>query len=285
MAMPEWAQRALVPVSPKSEHGQWLFGMAVSLRKRWRDMQAERWKVPDWHPSYSCGHYDSILKPADLVRKRILETALDLAWDRHYGREVKDAAQAAQKVGELNARIVDTALQLAEMFEERRNLVEAHALEDQSEWENGDPFDFWDAFEAAMQQTEFGAWAYTAQQEINAFLRIAREQSRPRPGWPDVLGRLAFRPAEPVRITDAGDVAASQSKTKSTELSGRALQLMGALDVGWQGTYPHGFLLGCLGHGQLASLVEIVFDAPADAHINEEQMRRLRDRYTRRKAQ
>lgn len=59
---------------------------------------------------------------------------------------------------------------------------------------------------------------------------------------------------------------------------------MGALDVGWRGTYPPGFLLGCLGHGQLASLVEIVFDVPADARINDEQMRKLRLRYTSRKA-
>lgn len=115
------------------------------------------------------------MKPADFVRKRILETALDLAWDRHCGMEPKGAAQAAQKVGELNARIVDAAMHLAEMFRERAALVHTHALEDQSEWRNGDPFDFWDAFEAAMQQDDYRGWAYTAQHEINAFLRIARE--------------------------------------------------------------------------------------------------------------
>ena len=283
MKLPEWAQRALVPASPESEHGQWLAEMAEPLRKRWRDMQADAWKVPEWHASYSRGHYDETLTRADLVRKRILETTLDLAWDRRRGMEPKGAAQAAKKVEELNAHIVDTALLLAEMFEERAKLVHAHALEDQSEWCNGDPFDFWDAFEAAMQQTEFCGWAYTAQHEINAFLRIAREQSRPRPGWSDLLGQLAFRPHEPVRVTDASDVAASQSKTNSTEWSSWALQLIGALDAGWHGTYPPGFLLGCLRHGQLASLVEIVFDAPADARINDEQMRKLRKNYTDRK--
>lgn len=285
MALPEWARRALVSTSPESERGQWLAAMAELLCKRWRDMEADKWKVPEWHASYSRGHDDETLGRADMVRMRILETALDLAWDRYCCREPKGAVQAAEKVGELNARIVDAALQLAEMLEARAALVHAHGLEDLSEWRDGDPFDFWDAFEAAMQQSEFRGWAYTAQREIAAFLRIAREQSRPRPGWPDLLGQLAFRPNERVRVTDAGDVAASNSKTNSNELSSWALQLMGALDEGWQGTYPPGFLLDCLGPGHIASLVEIVFDAPGDGRINDQQMRGLLRRYKGRKAQ
>lgn len=43
MALPEWARRALVSASPESEYGQWLAGMAEPLRKRWRDIQADKW--------------------------------------------------------------------------------------------------------------------------------------------------------------------------------------------------------------------------------------------------
>lgn len=282
MKLPEWARRALVSADPESEHGQWLAGMADLLRKRWRDMQADAWAVPEWHASYSRGHDIDHVTRADVVRKRILETALDLACDKHHGKDPRGAAQAAKELEKMNEQIVDVALQLADLFGKRSELLCAHELEDQSDWHSEDPFDFWDAFEAAMQQTEFRGWAYTAQHEIDAFLRIAREQSRPGPGWPDLLGQLAFRPQEAVSLTDAGDVAATKPKTKHTEWSSWSLQLMGALDTGWQGTYPDGFLLGCLSAGQLASLVEIVFDVPVDARINDEQMRKLRQRYAER---
>lgn len=284
MELPEWAKRALVPANPESEQGRWLAERAKALHKRWRDMQADKWRVPPEHHSYLQGHWDSVLKPADLVRQRILETALDLAWDRHCGKQPKEAAEAAKKVGGLNEQIGIVAMQLSALLAERAALVHANALDDQNEWSALDPFDFWDALDAAMHQTQFTGWAQTAQREISAFLRITREQSRAGPGWSDVLAQLPARLPAPVRITDAADAAAAQSKTNRTDFSGWALQLMGALDMGWRGTYPPGFLLGCLGHGQFATLVEIIFDASADVCLNEEQARKLRARYTSRKS-
>lgn len=283
MELPEWARRALVPANPESEHGQWLAEMENPLRKRWRDMQADKWKVPPEHFCYLESHWDELLTPADLVRKRILETALDVAWDKHCGKDPRGAAQAAKKVWELNEKIKDAATALADLFRERAALVHANALDDQNDWQSLEPFDLWDALQSATEQPEFMGWQQTARREINAFLRIAREQSRPGPGWADLLGQLSLRLDADVRLTDAGDIAAARSKTNGTEFSRWALQLMGALDTGWHGTYPPGFLLGCLDVAQLATLVETVFGTPADAPINDDQMRKLLARYTDRK--
>ncbi len=282
MNLPEWASRALEDGSD-TEYAHWKRQTRERLALRWGDVQADRWRVPDKHSCYGCSHFDLRFSAADLVRKRILETALDQAWDKHSGCSPADDVAAAKKVGDLNAKISDAAALLAGLLAERAGLVERHSLCDGASL-GADPVDFWDALGAAAAQDQFRGWAATEQAEMQAFFRVAREQSRARPGWGAVLGQLAARPSDPACPTDAGALAVAGPRTNSNEWSRAALILIGALDCGWRGTYPDGFLLGRLGAGQLATLIEVVFAPPPDASINEEQMRKLLQRYQERKA-
>jgi hypothetical protein len=281
MTLPTWALRALSFVNSESERGEWQSSLLPRFEKNWYRLDAEKWRVPDWHRSYGRGHFDKDLSAADLVRKRILETALDIEWDRRTAETDIRPDQALKEVSRLNTAIVSKACELAELFRVRSDLMDRFALEDTQESEPYDPFDFWTAFESAMESPQFRAWAYVAQHEIQAFLRIARSQSRPRPRWPDLLDEITKRPDSEVFASDPVVAAVAGPRTKVTEWSLLGRQLIAGLDD-WEGTYPKGFLLGCLTHGQLAALAEVVFDAPASA-FGDEQMRKLRGSLARTK--
>lgn len=275
MKLPTWALRALSFVNSESERGEWQSGLLSRFERNWYRLDVDKWEVPEWHRSYRQGHSDKELSAADLVRKRILETALDIEWDRQTTDLEARPDQALQEFDRLNREIVALAGDLAAHFRRRGELMYLYALEDTRESEPGDPFDFWSAFEGAMQLPEFRGWAYVAQTEISAFLRIARSQSRARPRWADLLEEITKRPDSEAFVADPIVAVLAGPQTKSTEWSRLGRQLIAGLDD-WEGTYPKGFLLGCLPLEQLAALAEVVFDAP-DTAFSDDQMRKLRD--------
>lgn len=274
MKLPTWALRALSFVNSESERGEWQSGLLSRFERDWYRLEVDKWRVPEWHQSYGQGHSDKELSAADLVRKRILETALDIEWDRHTADSNVRPDQALREVARLNGEIVALAGDLATLFRTRGDLMHRFALEDTQESEPGDPFEFWTAFENSMESPQFRAWAYVAQKEIGAFLCIARSQSRPRPRWPDLLEEITKRPDGDVFVADPIAAALAGPQTKSTEWSRLGRQLIAGLDA-WEGTYPSGFLLGRLPWEQLAALAEVVFDAP-DTAFTGEQMRKLK---------
>ena len=274
MKLPTWALRALSFVNSESERGEWQSGLLSRFERDWYRLEVDKWRVPEWHQSYGQGHSDKELSAADLVRKRILETALDIEWDRHTADSNVRPDQALREVARLNGEIVALAGDLATLFRTRGDLMHRFALEDTQESEPGDPFEFWTAFENSMESPQFRAWAYVAQKEIGAFLCIARSQSRPRPRWPDLLEEITKRPDGDVFVADPIAAALAGPQTKSTEWSRLGRQLIAGLDA-WEGTYPSGFLLGRLPWEQLAALAEVVFDAP-DTAFTGGPMRKLK---------
>jgi len=281
MKLPTWALRALSFVNSESERGEWQSGLLPRFEKNWYRLEVEKWRVPDWHRSYGRGHFDKELSAADLVRKRILETALDIEWDRQTSDTDVRPDQALKEVDRLNTAIGAMAGDLAGLFRARADLMHRFSLEDSQESEPCDPFDFWSAFESAMELPQFRGWAYVAQEEIQAFLRIARSQSRLRPRWPDLLDEITKRPDSEVFASDPVVAAVAGPRTKATEWSLLGRQLIAGLDD-WEGTYPRGFLMGCLPFEQLATLAEVVFDAP-ESSFSGDQMRKLRDSLSRSK--
>ena len=273
MKLPTWALRALSFVNSTSERGEWQSGLLSRFESNWYRLDADKWKIPEWHQSYRQGHTDKELSAADLVRKRILETALDIEWDRQTTDLKARPDQALKEFERLNSEIVSLAGNLAACFRRRGELMHLYALEDTGDSELGDPFDFWSAFEDAMQSPEFRDWAYVAQNEIGAFLRIARSQSRARPRWPDLLEEITKRQECKAFVADPIVAVLAGPQTNSTQWSRLGRQLIAGQDD-WEGTYPKGFLLSCLPFDQLATLAEVVFDAP-ESSFNGEQMRKL----------
>ena len=284
MELPEWAKRALVFVNTVSERDVWQSTFARHISEQWFRLEVEKWRVPENDLRYLQGHFDKELTPADLVRKRILETALDLAWDRAYDEEAQrgSAADAIKAVRKMNGEIADLADKLANLFRARDELMEVHALDDSYEFQRNDPFKFWDAFELSMNAPSFREWRSRTDPHNESFLRIARSQSRPRPQWPDLLSELTKRPDCEVFSDDPVISAVASSRTNNTEWSRLGLQLIAALDD-WPGTYRPGFLLDCLPYEQMAALAAVVFEAPEDA-FSGEQMRKLRGRHQKRLA-
>jgi hypothetical protein len=281
MGMPAWA-RELFERGGDSERDKWQRGLLSPLEKQWFQLKVEKWAVPDDHACYAQGHDDKHVLAADLVRKRILETALDLAWDRSCKKTPDGPAQAAKLLPDLNTQIDDAARYLAALFRQRSMLLRSHTIEDQEDYAGADPFDFWDAFEAVLCQRDFEDFAAVARSSIQSLLFDVRSQQRAKPRWPDLLDEIARRQDGAIRITDAGDAAVAKSKTNSTEWSLVGLQLMGALDDDWGGAYPPGFLLGCLKNSQLSTLMEVVYQAPL-GEISPEAIRKLRARYQKRR--
>lgn len=281
MSLPIWA-KALFEVSGDSERFQWQRGLVGHFERQWWQLEADSWSVPAAHECYAKGHSDDSLNPVDLVRKRILETALDLAWDLKDGKELDQLRAKTIDLEALNTQIIDDARRLASLFRRRSLLVRDHGLEDQDDYSGADPFDFWDSFESVFCYADFADFSYVNKQEIAALLLSARSQQRPKPRWPDLLEEITNRQDEVVRLTDVGDSAVAASRTNATEWSRTVLYLVGALDKGWDGTYPEGFLLGCLSYRQLTSLLEIVFRAPKDL-VNEESSRGVIRRYRKRR--
>ena len=267
MALPDWAKQALQAADPASARAKWQRDMALSLERRWQELDAESWDVPASHSCYGRGHADAALSPPDLVRARILETVLDLAWDLVNGKKPGQSGEAAKELASLNEQILDGARDLARLFRQRSLLARDHGLADQ-EYPGGDPFDFWDAFEAVFEHRDFADLAAVSRAEIAALLCAVRSQQRPKPRWPDLLEEITRRQDDAVKITDAGDRAAA-GRTKSTEHSRPLRQLFGALSSGWSGTYPDGFLLDPLKPSHLRALAEVVLGVQTGVLTND----------------
>ncbi len=284
MGLPKWAERALLDW-PQSDRLEWQRSLVRAFTDNWRLVHAGRWKVPDAHPSYGTGHWDAELSSAELVRKRILQTALDVGWDRHYGRHPQDAKEAKAKLEGINDQICTLAEQLAKLFRDRDAILETQAIVEGWRFEapDRDVFDLWDSVELAAKGQEFLEWHGVAGEALQRFLDLASGQSRPQPRWPDLLDQIGFDFGREVLIDDPG--ASAQSATNATEISSWGLQLIGTLDAGWHTTYPKGFLLECLTPAALAGLMRLTFRLPEhEAHDLNRAVSKLLDRYRNRAA-
>jgi hypothetical protein len=285
MALPNWAEKALLNW-PKSARLEWQRGLVHAFTANWAKVHSDRWRVPDDHPSYATGHWDPELSSADLVRKRIVQTVLDVGWDRHYGRHPSDAREAKVKLEGINEQICVAAEQLAKLFRDREAILEKQEVEDQSPfgYPDGDRFDLFEALAQTAQDAQFSEWHDVAGDALNRFLALAWAQSRPRPHWPDLLDQLGYESGRMVLITNPGALA--QSSTKSTEVSAWALQLIGELDAGWHATYPKGFLIDCLTPGAIAGFLQLVLGlTDYESHNLNRTVSKLIDRYRRRATQ
>lgn len=286
MVLPQWAERAFEKHRPQGvgnngpdpDRLAWWEGCKQRFELRWNDLEPTSWKVPNEHGCYIGLRRSIVLCPPDFVRLCILETVLDLAWDQSVGNSPKRVTPSVKELELLNAKIASTASELAGLFRQRDRLRLDNGVEDlETDYAALDAFDLWDAFELAIKSPHVANWAYVAQHETARFLNIARNQSRTKPRWPDLLDQVAGRSVRAVVPSDAGDVAVHASRTKATEWSRWGRRLLGTLDD-WTGTFPRGFLRGCLTGAHLACLLEVALDAPFDV-FNKRQMERLSKTY------
>ena len=254
MVLPEWAERAFEKHRPRGvgndepDAGRlaWWQGCRRRFVQRWAYLDAMAWRVPDEHSCYVALRKSVIVDPPDFVRLCILETVLDLAWDHSTGNSPDRVTPSVKELESLNAKIAMKADELASLFRQRDQLRFDSGVEDyESDYAALDAFDFWDAFELAIALPHVASWAYVAQHETARFLNIARTQSRTKPRWPDLLDQVASRSVRAVVPSDAGDVAVHASRTNATAWSRWGRRLLGTLDD-WSGTFPRGFLRGCL---------------------------------------
>lgn len=286
MELPTWAERAFEkhrPLGvgndgPDPERLEWWQGCKLRFVQRWEDLDVLAWRVPDEHACYAALRRTMNIDPPDFVRLCILETVLDLAWDNSTGNSPDRVTPSVKELESLNAKIASTASELAGLFRQRDLLRFDNGVEDlETDYPAFDAFDFWDAFELAIALPHVARWAYVAQHETVQFLNIARTQSRTKPCWPDLLDQVAGRSVRAVVPSDAGDVAVHASRTNATAWSRWGRRLLGTLDD-WRGTFPRGFLRGCLTGAHLASLLEVALDAPPEV-FNKRQMERLSQSY------
>ena len=286
MVLPAWAERAFEKHRPRavgngepnSDRLDWWEGCKHRFELRWADLDADHWRVPEWHRCYSALSLGFEWSRADFVRHCILETVIDLAWDASAGKAPGKVAQAVANLDTINTQISDKARELASLFRQRDLTQLAEGVTDSSEdYLELDPYGLWDALELAMGLPHVDLWAYTARVEVEKFLNIARTQSRPKPRWPDLLDMVAARAHRPAAPCDAGDIAVFASRTKHTNQSQWGRRLLGTLDD-WGGTFPRGFLRGCLTGAHLAALLEVALDAPPEL-FNKRQMQLLSNLY------
>ncbi|MCM2346120.1 MAG: hypothetical protein NDI95_05665 [Acidovorax soli] len=289
MVLPTWAERAFEKHRPRGagndepdpERLEWWEGCKQRFVQHWADLDAKSWRVPDEHSCYVALRRNVIVEPPDFVRMCILETVLDLAWDHSVGDSPDRVTPAVKELESLNAKIASKAGELASLFRQRDQLRFDNGVEDyETDYAALDAFDLWDALELTINLPHVARWAYVAQHETARFLNIARSQSRTKPRWPDLLDQVAGRSVRAAAPSDAGDIAVHASRTNATEWSRWGRRLLGTLDD-WSGTFPRGFLRGCLTGAHLACLLEVALDAPPEA-FNKRQMERLAESYDRR---
>ncbi len=287
MGLPEWAERAFrkyepaagFDADPDPEMLAWWQQCKDRFERRWGDIAPEKWKVPVDAPCYAECRRLVAWEPADFVRECILETAIDLAAKKRDGKSPGKVAPAVKELDSLNDQIATKASELAYLFRQRDTIRRDHHIHDNDDFTVSDPFGFFDALEGAIRIPRVRRWVGVAHNEIQAFLQVARSQSREKPEWPDLLDQISSRMPRPAAPSFAADAAVKASRTKATDWSPWGVWLLGALDE-WN-EFPPGFLRECLGHGQLATLAEVALDAPAGA-FNESQMKELRKRYAAR---
>ena len=286
MELPTWAERAFEkhrPLGvgndgPDPERLEWWQGCKWRFVQRWDGLDVMAWRVPDEHACYGALRRSVNIDPPDFVRLCILETVLDLAWDSSVGNSPERVTPSVKELESLNDQIASKAKDLAALFRQRDRLRFDNGVEDyETDYAALDAFDFWDAFELAIQSPHVASWAYVAQHETTRFLNIARTQSRTKPRWPDLLDQVATRRVRAVVPSDAGDVAVHASRTNVTKWSRWGRRLLGTLDD-WRGTFPPGFLRGCLTGAHLACLLEVALDAPVEV-FSKRQMERLTENY------
>lgn len=295
MEIPKWAERALAHFRPMPAYrsdapdpdrwAQWL-AFESRFRTRWAELDSDRWRVPDDHPSYAWLRRGYMFPPNEYVRQCILECAIESAWELSAGQPPQKTIEAVKELDRLNDLISDAAGNLAALFRQRQTLKDTYSLNDtwqDYEENHPDAMRLFGAFELALTRPDFQRWASVAKPEIEALLNIAATQSRPVPTWAAVLDEVSYRSPRVVTSLDAGDIAVMGSKSNKSKWSPWVLRLIGRLDD-WAGNgLPNGFFLECLTNDQLASLARVAFDADSDAPINGEQMRKAKERYRERK--
>lgn len=288
MALPMWAERAFEKHRPRAvgnaepnpDRLEWWEGCKRRFELRWLDLAAESWNVPEWHGCYVRLHISLEWDRMDFVRHCILETALDLAWDNSVGKAPDRVAQAVSSLDQINADIATKARELSSLFRQRDLTQFDEGVTDcYDDCGELDPRKLWDVLELAMSLPHVGQWAHTAREEAAKFFSIAQTQSRPKPQWPDLLDMVAEHTPRPAVPCDAGDVAIFASRTNRTDQSQWGRRFLGTLDD-WSGTFPRGFLRGCLTGAHLAALLEVALDAPPEA-FNKRQMERLSATYAK----
>jgi hypothetical protein len=285
MTIPAWADRALEAFRPgiafradgpnPARMAQWQ-GISERLHRRWAEIGADGWRVPDSHPSYSGLIRNGYLHPAsEYVRQGILECAIESAMDLGSNKHPSDVINAVRRLDELNDEISELAGLLARKFRARQQCIDEFALTDRgTDADEGspDPFDLFGALELALARPE------RVGHRIESFLAIAATGSNPNPTWAEMLDEASWRMPRIVGAMGVGDITEIGSTTKKTAWSPWTRRLLARLG-GWCGNgLPDGFFLECLTNEQIATLAAVIFDAPGDAQINAEQIRKLRSR-------
>jgi hypothetical protein len=278
MNLPDWAERVLdnrKPLPPTFPKGQgpdaerlkkWNIFNA-RFRSRWSELETDKWKIPE--------HSD----PENHIRTHILACAVKCAWELGNDRRPLQVIEAVKELDSLNEKICDTAELLAGLLRRRDILTEDFSLSE-NDYSELDPIDLWDALELALKVPDLVDWACVAKDDLHRFLRVAREQSRPGPEWPELLEQLSDRDYRRSLPCDAPDVAVFASGTNKSDYSPWSLRLISMLDD--RNRYYGGSVLKHLTNEQLANLASVAFGAGDDAKINGEQMRKLKVSYRRR---
>jgi len=297
MKLPEWANRALDQFKPevsysKDEPNPEMLEKWRSIKKRfenrWSEIGPDDWKIPEQHPRYAAIGVHCKYPPVDIFKQAILEISIESAWDISTGKTPKKILEAQGNLLHLNEEIIEAAENLARLFRRRQTLQADFHLTDKSlfyEQNRPDPFDVFGAFELALKGHEYCAWAMVDRPAIAAFMAAAKKSSaaRPRPDWSALLDQVSYRETQTIIGRDAGDVAVLSGTTNKSDWSSLCRRLIARLDERHEFGFPDGFLLTWLTNSQLASLASVAFDAGPDAAINDDQIRKLKSTYKKRR--
>lgn len=197
--LPKWVRRAIFARRPHPPaHSTERDATAVARHKDLWRLILGRWLELEQ------GFVPALGALSDLGKRVIFDCALVAVRDSECLPGIRKGRDDLLRV---NEQIVSRAIELATLLREAGELREEHSLHDTMP-------DLWDELESASER--FAPWAMVCNNERNAFLRIAREQSRPGPELEDVLDELVAKGSNAlgdVTVTYPFNVAIHQAAT------------------------------------------------------------------------
>jgi len=253
---PAWARDALETFRPASAFGKSEPGSeAVSRYNEFVTRITDRW------PEINTGVLPSLRDLSDKQKRIVLEQALRCGYT-YRESTLKDARAARPELKDLNSNIRRRAENLAKLLRRRRRIIEkGHAGDHEP--------DLFDMIERAASQ--YPDWESVLRPELQAFLRIARNQSRSGPNLEDVLDILD-ESCGPEIISER---ALDTRQTSPADCVRLVLENVALAKERKGGLIPNEFRLP---NSALATLVGVVFDLPAGG-ITDDAVRKVRERY------
>jgi hypothetical protein len=294
MDLPSWALRALAHFKPESLYGgdapdterlkQWQ-ALDARFRRRWGELESEKWKVPDEHPRYAWLLRNYEFPPSQYVRQCILECAIESAWEMGANKSPVKVIAAVKELDALNEKISETAEILAHFFRQRDQLREGYGLSDRWKGEDEahpDPFRLSGVLERTLSKDRFRTASYCYKDGLKTLYEALASSNGESPTIADLLDEVSWRMPRSAAPFEAGDIAVVGSRTNKSHWSPWALRLVARLSD-WAGNgLPDGFFLDCLTYEQLATLAMVSVDAPPEAY-SASQMKELLKRFRKRR--